>query len=199
MMITMRAENKLAYYDRIVNLDAVAVYAEIVEVPNSGALPLRYKAVHVNLLRSASQVYTSPTNYTVDTGDVTTTGITAGTRLVCHYLTHPSWRIVEHPHNVRLTQVKSKTADPLTPSGDPSDLPVQPMLCPGSSSWTVDVMLAPFAFHRKVVPRASSPSTVTDETPGCHSAQSSISACTAHTSSDGAPTNVSSRAVIAAP
>lgn len=127
LMVTMRAENKLAYYDRIVNLDAVAVYAEIVDAPASGALPLRYKAVHVNLLRSEDTVYTAGSDYTVTAGDVTAGGIPSGTRVVCHYLTHPSWRIIEHPHNVRLTQVSAKTSNPTTPAGDPSDLPVQAM------------------------------------------------------------------------
>lgn len=124
--VTMRAENKLAYYDRIVNLDSVAVYAEITTTDDSGVLPLRYPATYVNLLRSESTVYTEGTDYSLVVGAVTWTGtMPAGTRVVCHYLTHPSWRIIEHPHNVRLTQVAAKTATPATPSGDPSDLPVQ--------------------------------------------------------------------------
>jgi len=125
--VTMRAENKLAYYDRIVNLDSVAVYAELTETDNTGVLPLRYPATAVNLLRSESKVYVEGTDYTVVAGAVTwaTGAVVSGVRVVCHYLTHPSWRIIEHPHNVRLTQVKAKTASPLTPAGDPSDLPVQ--------------------------------------------------------------------------
>ncbi len=125
LMVTMRAQNKLAYYDRLVNLDAVAVYAEIVEVPADSVLKLRYPAVHVNLLRSEDTVYSEGTDFSVSAGDITVSGISTETRLVCHYLTHPSWRIIEHPHNVRLTPVKSKTASPATPAGDPSDLPVQ--------------------------------------------------------------------------
>ena len=125
--VTMRPENKLAYYDRIVNLDSVAVYAEITATDDSGVLPLRYPATHVNLLRSESSIYTEGTHYSIVAGDVTwqSGAITAGTRVVCHYLTHPSWRVIEHPHNVRLTQVKAKTPAPVTPAGDPSDLPVQ--------------------------------------------------------------------------
>lgn len=125
--VTMRAENKLAYYDRIVNLDSVAVYAEITETDDSGVLPLRYPATYVNLLRSESTIYTEGTHYSLVTGAVTwqAGAVTSGTRVVCHYLTHPSWRVVEHPHNVRLTQITAKTASPTTPAGDPSDLPVQ--------------------------------------------------------------------------
>jgi hypothetical protein len=127
LMVTMRAENKLAYYDRIVNLDAVAVYAQIVTMGDGDTVPLRYPAVHVNLLRSESQIFTEGTDFTV-AGGVVTFGagtVATDTRLVCHYLVHPSWRIIEHPHNVRLTPVTTKTSRPATPSGDPSDLPVQ--------------------------------------------------------------------------
>lgn len=127
LMVTMRAENKLAYYDRITNIDSVAVYAQITETDDSGVLPLRFPAVAVNLLRSESATYVEGTDFTVVAGAVTwqAGAVTSGVRVVCHYLVHPSWRIVEHPHNVRLTQVKQKKPDLVTPAGDPSDLPVQ--------------------------------------------------------------------------
>lgn len=127
LMVTMRAENKLAYYDRIVNLDAVAVYAQIATLESGDTVPLRYPAVHVNLLRSESAVYTEGTDFDVVAGAVIfRTGVaTTGLRVACHYLTYPSWRIVEHPHNVRLTQVKTKQTSLATPAGNPSDLPVQ--------------------------------------------------------------------------
>ena len=127
LMITMRAENKLAYYDRITNLDAVAVYAQITTMESGATLPLRYPAVSVNLLRSEGAVYTEGTDYSVSTGVVTVlaNAIPEGTRVACHYLVHPSWRVMEHPHNVRLTPVKTKQGTLVTPSGNPSDLPVQ--------------------------------------------------------------------------
>jgi hypothetical protein len=129
---TVRAENKLGYYDRIIGLDATLVYAQLILAGDPAALLVtRYPVVSVNLLRSKTQVYALGTDYTVVAGDiqwVTGKGPVAGTPLTCHYLCHPTYRVIEHPHTVRLTYSKFKVEKPSTPMGDPIDLPTQALL-----------------------------------------------------------------------
>lgn len=121
--VTMRHENKLGYFDRLINLDATIVYNQILEA-SGAALPTRYIVRQVNLLRSQDTVYVEGTHFTVANGVINwVTGQTpsAGTRVIVHYLTHPVWRVVEHPHALRLTPVKFKTGD----VDNPTSLPVQ--------------------------------------------------------------------------
>lgn len=126
-MITVRGPNQIGYYDRVTNLDSLTIYSQILE--NAGAtVPLKYLAADVNLLRDAATVYVKDTDFELVAGVITWLpgkAPAAGTRLVCHYLMHPVWRIMEHPHAIRVTPVKYKTATPLTPRGDPRILPVQ--------------------------------------------------------------------------
>jgi hypothetical protein len=127
-MITVRAENVLGYYDRITNLDATIVFSQILESIAGETLETRYPVVGVNLLRSEDQIFEVDSHFTLEAGVITwregqEPG--AGVRMVAHYLCHPVWRIIEHPHALRLTPVKYKTATPTTPQGDPTPLPVQ--------------------------------------------------------------------------
>lgn len=127
VQVTTRAENKLGYYDRIVNLDSLIVYSQILETDGTNELETKYPVVDINLLRSESTVYDS-SYYTLESGTITwVAGMepAKGVRVVVHYLMHPVWRIVEHPHALRLSPVKFKTAKPVTPRGDPRPLPVQ--------------------------------------------------------------------------
>jgi len=121
--ITVRHENKLGYYDRLVNLDATITYVQILESGAGLELPTKYIVRQVNHLRSTSKVFIEDTDFTVTNGAVEwIDGMqpAENTRLALHYLTHPTWRVIEHPHNLRLTPVKFKgTAD------TPTELPVQ--------------------------------------------------------------------------
>jgi hypothetical protein len=129
--LTVRPENKLGYWDRIVNLDALIVYSQIAETDGSSTLPLTYPPAQVNLLRSDSQVYEQgdsidPKDFTLVAGDVTwTTPPGEGLRVAIHYLCHPTWRVIEHPHTSRVTPVKYKTTSPV---GDQTPLPVQALV-----------------------------------------------------------------------
>ena len=49
-------------------------------------------------------------------------------RLAIHYLCHPTWLIVEHPHSLRTTPITSKIPKPLTPAGNPTALPIQALV-----------------------------------------------------------------------
>jgi hypothetical protein len=48
-----------------------------------------------------------------------------GTRVAVHYVIHPTWLIVTHPHATRLTIIKKKQQVVTTPRGTPTDLPIQ--------------------------------------------------------------------------
>lgn len=131
-MCTVRAENKLGYYDRITCLDAKITYSQLLMsgIPTD-LLITRYPVVAVNLLRSKDVVYVEGTDFNVIAGDIQWVEDHAPeeeTPLVCHYLCHPTWRVWEHPHSVRVTLTKFKIKQPLTPQGEPEDLPVQAML-----------------------------------------------------------------------
>jgi len=125
--LTVRPENKLGYYDRIVNLDATIVYSQLLEAGDpSVPLESRYLIREMNLIRDLTKVYVLNTDFTIVAGkivwDTAASYPASGTQLALHYLTHPAWRIVEHPHAIRLTSVKYKTD---SVAGDPTDLPIQ--------------------------------------------------------------------------
>jgi hypothetical protein len=126
---TVRHENKLGYHDRITNLDSLIVHQEILEADATTAnRQTRYPIVQVNLLRSKTTVYTAPTDFSIsDDGDIVWV-TPVSDRLVCHYLCHPTWLVVEHPHSVRLTQIIQKVKKPRTPVGDPTNLPIQAVI-----------------------------------------------------------------------
>lgn len=129
MNVTVRAENIIGYYDRLVNLDAVSAYSQVLDVPEGDTLPLRYLVRDVNVLQTITTAYNLTADYTLVDGVITWTLAgnrpDPGERVVCHYLMHPTWRLIEHPHNVRML-VKTRKNIPLeTPLGNPIPLPLQ--------------------------------------------------------------------------
>lgn len=135
-MVTVRPENKLGYYDRLINLDSEITYREIVRAPAEGQpVPLKFKARGIHLLATLSSqdgsstvVQYPETSFEIADGLVTFVtgqGPTPGERVTAHYLTHPSWIVMSHPHAVRSTVVSAKTPDPITPVGNPADMPLQ--------------------------------------------------------------------------
>jgi len=127
-MLTVRCENKLGYYDRITLLDSRIVYSQIIKRPEGALFKTKYPVVQTNILRDINTVYVEGTDFDVVVGDITWKtgkGPAPETPVVCHYLTHPTYRVIEHPHAVRTTLTKFKVKQPLTPQGEPVDLPVQ--------------------------------------------------------------------------
>lgn len=127
LVVTVRHQNRLGYYDKLVNLDSQIVYSEILEaVDPSLPLSTRYLMTGVNLLRSTDADYTEA-DFTLEVGRIawlTGRAPAPGTRLVCHYLTHPTWLVVEHPHAIRASPVKFKS-QATSPRGEARPLPVQ--------------------------------------------------------------------------
>jgi len=131
-MATFRAENKIGYYDRITCLDARIVYSQLLTATGPGTLQTtRYPVVEMNLLRSKETVYSEGADYDLVAGDIqwrANRGPAEGTPIVSHYLCYPTYRVIEHPHSVRVTLTKFKEKTLTTPQGSPIDLPVQAML-----------------------------------------------------------------------
>jgi hypothetical protein len=129
--LTVRHENRLGYYDRITSLDSQIVYSEILITDGTAILATRYPAVGVNYLRSVDKVYTIGVEFQIENGVVTFYSgqiPDANTRLAIHYLCHPVWLVVEHPHASRVTLNKFKTSKPTSPAGDAKQLPIQAMI-----------------------------------------------------------------------
>ena len=131
-MVTVRHQNKLGFYDKLIGLDVEIAYAQVIEDYDGGdTLETRYMVTGVNLIRSTDKVYSPDSDYHIVKGMVTWypgRAPNSGTRLAVHYLCHPTWLVVEHPHAARVTSVKFKTANPKTPTGDPRKLPVQALV-----------------------------------------------------------------------
>lgn len=131
VQVTTRHENKLGYYDRLVNLDSTVVYAQVYDYGGEAETALRYPARYINLIQSTTQNFLEVSDDN-PTGDFRLVGgkivwesgkaPPTDERLAVHYLTHPTWRVIEHPHALRTTPVKFKTTSAV---GDPRALPVQ--------------------------------------------------------------------------
>jgi hypothetical protein len=131
LLLTVRHENKLAYWDRIVVLDSEMVYSEIIDYESGDLIPTRYKVTGVNVLRGADTVYTPDDDYEINSVGqlVWRSGKSPESkRVAVHYTCYPTFLIVEHPHLVRTTSLKYKTAVNKTPGGDTVGLPVQALV-----------------------------------------------------------------------
>ena len=137
MSVTVRAENKIGFWDRLTHLDSEMIFVETVKVGYSRTgvegvasdpLDTRYLVTHINEVRTIDTVLVADEDYGVEDGRVVwKTGHepTLGTKLSVHYLMHPTWLIVDQPHAIRTTLQKLKKATTKTPQGDPVALPVQ--------------------------------------------------------------------------
>lgn len=129
--LTVRSQNRLGYYDRITSLDSQIAYYEVLVADGSSTLPTRYPVIGVNHMRTVSFVYRSGSEFAIEKGVITWypgSEPSADTRIAVHYLCHPVWLIVEHPHSVRVTSNKFKKGSPSTPTGEAFQLPIQALM-----------------------------------------------------------------------
>ena len=90
-LITVREENRLGYYDRIVFLDSLIAYSQIAFTDGMDITKLRFPAVQVNFLRDKTTIYKEGTDFECTSqGEIRFTGATPAdkTKLAVHYL-HP--------------------------------------------------------------------------------------------------------------
>lgn len=126
--VTVRADNALGYYDRLVSLDTEIVFAEVLVADGTAVLPTRYPVTGINLIRSTTATYSIAGDLTVEAGVITwrvSSIPVSGTRIAVHYLCHPAWLVMGYPHAFRMSPVKFKSANTSTPAGDPVGLPIQ--------------------------------------------------------------------------
>ena len=130
-MLTVRHANRLGYYDRITLLDGQIVFSEQIKADGSAVLPTRYPVVGVNQLRSIDTVYEEDTHFEVNLGVISWRPghiPTEETYVALHYICHPTYLVITHPHAARVTSQLFKTLTPKTPTGDPQQLPVQAVI-----------------------------------------------------------------------
>ena len=125
---SVRWQNKLGYYDKLTNLDSEVVYAEAVTTDGAAILPTRYRANQVNLVRSVARTYEGEVDFEFVAGQIVwNSGKNPGSglKLTLHYLCHPTWIVVDHPHAIRTSMKRIRVKNPVTPQGDPQPLPLQ--------------------------------------------------------------------------
>lgn len=127
--LTVRPENRLGYWDRIVSLDSTIVFTETIEAGLASALlPATYPILGVNLVRTKEKVYYGDADFTLQNGKIkwlAGKAPTKGARLAIHYLTFPVWLVVQHPKGSRETITKKKVDNPQTPLGNITSLPIR--------------------------------------------------------------------------
>jgi hypothetical protein len=127
-LVTVRSDNRLGYYDKLIGVDQLMVYSELLTAGDPKALLAgRYPFMSINLLRSLTQVYTT-SDFTLESGKVKwlyNRAPKAGTRLAVHYQAMPVWLVTEHPHTARETLLRFKQPVTTTPEGSPLRLPLQ--------------------------------------------------------------------------
>lgn len=130
LVVSVRPENKIGYYDRLVSIDSEMCYFEHIDVQAGDTeITLRYRTTGVNLIRSLDTIFEQGIDYDV-AADGTVTWITPPTssfRIVVHYLFHPAWRIIEHPHIIREIG-RRQVPDLISPLGTPTSLPIQALI-----------------------------------------------------------------------
>lgn len=131
VMFTVRSENRLSYYDRLIHLDDVAPFSErIVSAPAGTPIKLRYPADEINGLISLTQRFGNADVVLDDNGNVVFLpgrAPPAGTQLSITYMHHPVFTVIEFPHLIRTVPVRNKKPPALadTPTGDYMRLPQQ--------------------------------------------------------------------------
>jgi hypothetical protein len=129
--LTVRHQNKIGYYDKLTLLDSEIIYSEVLVTDGTNILPTRYPVVNVDRLRSVATVYSMGVHYQVENGVITwLPGYIpdADIRVSIHYICHPAWLVVEHPHASRVTLQNYKTSKPNSPLGNARLLPIQALI-----------------------------------------------------------------------
>jgi hypothetical protein len=130
--VTVRAPNKIGYFDRLTNLDATISFSETVTITSSNRTTLqpRYPIVAVNTIRSLVHEYTDE-DMSIVAGNIVWNAGKApslGTIITLHYLCHPTWLITEHPHAIRATNILRGIKRPPTRSGRFAELPLRALV-----------------------------------------------------------------------
>ena len=129
MHVTVRPENKLGYYDRLINLDSEIVFSQRILSTGEGSLSLRYPAIVVTSVQSSTSDYLEGRDFEVTGGDIiwlAGRAPAAGVQLAAHYTCHPAWILTSYPHVIRASVNDRKPKKPvISPAGNPQNLPIR--------------------------------------------------------------------------
>jgi hypothetical protein len=124
----VRAGNRVGYYDRIIQMDCVEPFSEIIQ---SKELKTKYPVHSINFIGSLTQEFTNDDIVLFDDG---TLGWKDGrepvedTRISINYMHHPVWVVIEFLNANRTTLVKQRRAVVSTPQGETLQLPIKVLI-----------------------------------------------------------------------
>lgn len=125
--ITVRPENKLGFFDKLIGLDSEIVFSERVEVPAGAAiLKTRYPVIQLNHAQTITTTFREGVELRNNLGALTwRPGYvpTVAQTMSVHYTTYPIWQVIDYPHAYRETAVR--VPNRTTPLGTPRALPIQ--------------------------------------------------------------------------
>jgi hypothetical protein len=125
--ISVRPENKLGFFDKLVGLDSEIIYSERVVVPAfSTTIRTRYPVLQLNFCRTFTTALSEGVEFTNNLGQlVWRTGYAPTTETIVslHYSTYPVWRVIDYPHVFR--EAATRNGRRTTPLGTPRQLPIQ--------------------------------------------------------------------------
>ena len=125
--VTVRPENRLGFFDKLIGLDSEIVYYERVEVPaGSLTIPTRYPVIELNHVQTLTTALTEGVQFRNNVGALTwQPGYVPATSimLAVHYTTYPVWQVIDYPHAYR--EAATRTPRRTTPLGTPRTLPIQ--------------------------------------------------------------------------
>jgi len=134
MLISVRHENRIAYRDRLIAIDAQVEFNEILPMPSTSTMALEHYVVEMVHVMSVPDGATAPVRYEEGASFVVQNGAlewlpgqspAATTRLSIRYSAHPAWIVTTYPHAVRASIVKLRRRGTVTPLGDPQPLPIR--------------------------------------------------------------------------
>lgn len=127
-MLTMRPRNRVGYYDRIVQLDVIEPFSEVVTVDAGGVLKTRYPVHSLNFAASLGAEFDNDDLTLFDDGSLafkTGKAPASGTRVTLSYMHHPTWVVIEYVNANRTALVKFRNPTTQTPQGDTQHLPLR--------------------------------------------------------------------------
>lgn len=125
--LTVLAENRLGYYDRMTCLDALMTYSELRKMPASGNLKLRYPCFQLHALITDDVIFKEGDVEIVDGEVVFASGKrpAADTPISASFLYYPAFRVITYANAFRSSVVRTKVPkeNRTKPAGDVTTYP----------------------------------------------------------------------------
>jgi hypothetical protein len=116
--VTVNARNRLGYRDRIILADSLMMFGQLLEADGTDTIQVKsavagqkalwYRPITVNLLRSEAHLFVEMRDWQIEADGSIRWLIappTKGTFLSCNYEINPVYRVMDHVHAVRDTNV----------------------------------------------------------------------------------------------